>query len=451
LLASLLASSLASALLVASPALRAQDAEALLKEGRALMKEGKLTEACPKLEESQKLSPRAATLIEVAACHEKQGKIATAWSEYIDAEAEARKEGRKAQENDAKARSRKIEGRVPRVTVNVPAATAIAGLEVKIDGAVVEKADWGKSRPIDPGDHTITATAPGKKDWEDKVTIKVAEKKTVSVPALVDGTPGGSSAAQAKPPEKPAGTATTTVTPDPKETKDEPPKEPEKPAESYRKAGRWVVEVGVAGGALLGVIQRSSLPGLSGYDYTYTVAEGVFVDLCGDDKCYGQFDPAIGGYVGGQAFFGYAVSERLQFGGRVFGAPRIGGGFVILGGPSLSYKLDAPLWIGGTIVVGGVQQSANVTGIKGEVPSEAEQYNQGQSEVDVPPRSNTPDVAQAGSLSFGLAVELSYVIVDRPRTNWTSGALVVSAWPTFVKGLEGFAVAVPLGLSYKFY
>ena len=122
----------ASAVFASASAARADEAETLVKDGKALMKAGKLDEACPKLEESQKLSPRAATLIEVAACHEKQGKIATAWSEYIDAEADARKEGRKPLEKDAQARSVKIEAKIPRVTINVP--SPIDGMEIKIDG-----------------------------------------------------------------------------------------------------------------------------------------------------------------------------------------------------------------------------------------------------------------------------------------------------------------------------
>lgn len=413
------------------------------------MKGGKTDEACEKFAESQKAAPRAGTLLELASCHEKQGKIATAWSEYIDAEADARKEGNKPVEKDAQGRSRKIEIKVPRVTVTVPVAVSVQGLEVKIDGVLIDRGDWGKPRPIDPGDHKITATAPNKKDGEQAFSIKVAEKKSVAIAALVDGAPS----TPTPPPttDKPKPDAVETK---PDETQ-KPPPEPEKPQESWRKAKRWVWSASAQGGFLLGEIPRSSLPGLSTYDYEYFVSRSgelsKLVAKC-DDNCYGIFHWEVGGYAGGQAFFGYAMSDTLQLGARVFGAYRFGGGFVILGGPSLSMRLaDQPLWIGGTLVVGGVQQNARVLGIKGAVPEESQALNNNQDEVDVPPKINTPPEAQSGTFSFGLSLEVSYTLLDHPATSWMSGALEVSAWPTFVKGLEGFAVAVPVGIGYRFY
>jgi len=169
----------------------ADEAEALLKDGKKLMGAGKLAEACPKLEESQKLDPKSSTLLEVAICHEKQGKIATAWSEFIDAEGQARKDGRSKLEGDARQRGRKLEPKLPRITVSVAKDAAVEGLDVKIDGASIDKGDWGKSRPLDPGEHKLSASAPGRKAWEQTVTIKVAEKKAVSVPALAEDKGGG--------------------------------------------------------------------------------------------------------------------------------------------------------------------------------------------------------------------------------------------------------------------
>src|SRR5262245_57161497 len=69
-------------------------AAALFEEGRALFKEERFAEACPKLEESQRLSPSGGTLLNVAACHERLGKVATAWVEFQQALTAARVDGK---------------------------------------------------------------------------------------------------------------------------------------------------------------------------------------------------------------------------------------------------------------------------------------------------------------------------------------------------------------------
>ena len=69
---------------------------------------------------------------------------------------------------------------------------------------------------------------------------------------------------------------------------------------------------------LLGELPSSSLPGLSTYDYEYYVSDAgelsKLVVTCGEENCHGVFHWELGGYAGGQAFFGYALSETLQIG-----------------------------------------------------------------------------------------------------------------------------------------
>ena len=96
-----------TALLVASAAEAAPPATgpapALAREAKQLMAAGKYAQACPKFAESQRLSPSASTLIDLASCHDKQGKPATAYGELTTAIDQARAASNKADERRANA------------------------------------------------------------------------------------------------------------------------------------------------------------------------------------------------------------------------------------------------------------------------------------------------------------------------------------------------------------
>src|SRR5215471_19286696 len=64
-------------------------AEALFRHGRELLDAGKVSEACEKFAASQRADPALGTLLNLAACHEREGRTATAWSEFTDAYAQA--------------------------------------------------------------------------------------------------------------------------------------------------------------------------------------------------------------------------------------------------------------------------------------------------------------------------------------------------------------------------
>ncbi|WP_437299950.1 hypothetical protein [Sorangium sp. So ce426] len=499
--------------LAVSPGVAFAQAEALLDEGKSLMKKGKVAEACPKIEESYRLSPRSATLLALAMCHEKQGKIATAWSEYIDLGAAARKEGNKRLEADAKARGAKLELSLPRLTLSVPRAAAVEGLEVTLDGAPVDGALWGQARPIDPGQHKVSASAPGRKPWEKSVTIKRGERKTVAVPALAKdasaaaqpapaaeapapaaaapekGSAGSAGDGAAEPgkgaagpgkgaagpgkgaagagrgaaaPEKgaagpgkgAAGPGKAAAGPETDAPPAAPPaaEEPEPSAgSSPRHTGSFVIQAGVAGGALIGLMDAGSFGDLSAYSYSYNIPEGELIAPCDDEVCHASFDPAIGPFAGGEAFIGVALSEDLHLGARVLGGYRFGGGYLAVGGPSVSMRLGR-LWLGLSGLVGPVGQQAKVTGIKGEIPSEVVHLNYGRSEVAVNAREGSlPESALVETLAFGGSVDVSLVLADLPSAGWTSGALLLSVSPTVMKGLDGWVFAAPASLGYRFY
>ena len=87
-------------------------AQALFDQGRNLMKDGKFDEACPKLEESQRLDPAIGTQFNLASCYEKAGKTASAWTLYLEVAAETRKLGQSQREEVARSRAKVLEAQL---------------------------------------------------------------------------------------------------------------------------------------------------------------------------------------------------------------------------------------------------------------------------------------------------------------------------------------------------
>jgi hypothetical protein len=157
-------------------------AEALFEEGRALMNQQHYDEACKKLEGSQKLDPGAGTLLNLAACYEKNGQIASAWVTYKDAAAASA--GRHQDWVDqANSKAAELEPKLSHLTIVAP--QNLAGLEIRRDGAVVPTPSIGAAIPIDAGAHTIEAHAQGYKPFTTKITIGASQdSQTVTVPTL---------------------------------------------------------------------------------------------------------------------------------------------------------------------------------------------------------------------------------------------------------------------------
>jgi len=160
-------------------------AQGLFDEAKALMAAGKASEACPKLEESQRLDPGGGTLLNLALCYEKIGRIASAWSRNLDAAAAAKASGNTARENAARKRAAALAARVSKLALNVPDEAKVPGLELTRDGEPVGTAQWSVPIPADPGEHTIVASAPGFKEWRGVATIKGEGTRTsIDVPRL---------------------------------------------------------------------------------------------------------------------------------------------------------------------------------------------------------------------------------------------------------------------------
>ncbi|APR85360.1 Hypothetical protein A7982_10709 [Minicystis rosea] len=176
-------------------------AQAAFDEGMELMKRHKLAEACPKLEESQRLDPGMGTAFRLAECYEGLGRLARAWDLYRAVATEAKAKNNRQRETYAKKRVEALEPKLGRMTVVVSSAIAdTPGLTVTRDGEPVTRASWGASTHVDPGEHTLRATAPGRKPWETRTAaIAPGTSLDVVIPALED-----ERASAAPPPSPPA-------------------------------------------------------------------------------------------------------------------------------------------------------------------------------------------------------------------------------------------------------
>lgn len=159
-------------------------AESLFREGRALMEQGRTAEACRKLEESQRLDPALGTLLNLAVCHEEEGKIATAWAEFNEAMVQARREGRQDRFDLAAERVAALEPKLPRLAISVPQDNRVSGLEITRNGTPLGSGAWNTALPIDPGEVVIEARAPSYRPYKTTISIALKESKSVEIPAL---------------------------------------------------------------------------------------------------------------------------------------------------------------------------------------------------------------------------------------------------------------------------
>jgi hypothetical protein len=157
-------------------------AEALFREGRRLLEEGNYDAACPKLAESHAQDPASGTLINLALCYEKQGKLASAWAQYQLAATLARKDGRPDRVEAAGKQLSRLEPAVPRVVVH--ALRLVPGITASFGDVRIGTAAFGSAIPIDPGTYEVVVSAPGRSDYHTSVTIAEGETRTLEIPDL---------------------------------------------------------------------------------------------------------------------------------------------------------------------------------------------------------------------------------------------------------------------------
>ena len=158
-------------------------AEALFRQGRDLMGERRYEEACPKFAESQRLDPGGGTLLNLAVCHESQGKLASAWAEFQEALAQAKEDGRRDRVALAEEHIAALEPQLARLTVIVTDTTP-PGFVVTVNGTRLGSAAWGSKMPVDAGTIRVEARAPDRAIFVKSVEIRDGDSLSIKIPKL---------------------------------------------------------------------------------------------------------------------------------------------------------------------------------------------------------------------------------------------------------------------------
>jgi serine/threonine-protein kinase len=280
-------------------------AEALFDEGLRAMKEGRFTEACPKLENSQRIDPGVGTLLYLGECYEKLGRTASAWATFREAASEAEASGQIKRAKAARDRIAKLEPQLAYLTIEVAEATRdMPGLRLRRDGTDTGLGIIGAAVPADPGTTKIDVTATDHESFSVTVRVQPSAHQTVLIPTLAPAPQGprpvAAAAVVAAPPPAPPPAASAT-----------PP--PPAPAADDNPGGtQRVIGLILAGGGLVGV-------GLG----TYFGLSAIAKEERADEKCSPTLCQEAADFENSDAAQSAATASTVSF--------AIGGGLIAAG------------------------------------------------------------------------------------------------------------------------
>ncbi|HEU4410385.1 MAG TPA: hypothetical protein VFS43_34340 [Polyangiaceae bacterium] len=200
-----------------------QAARALFEEGTRDEQAGRWGEALAKFQRVLKIKETASGRFHAAYCEEKLGRLASAYADYKRALELARSTqgpDRKLIVEQSAESIRGLEARVPEVSLRLP--KGVEGARVSVDDVEVPAERAAGPLPLDPGPHTLSVSAPGRKPFGLNVLLKERDRPTVVVnleplaapPAPAPAGPAAPPAATAAgPAEAPAGSGGASIAP----------------------------------------------------------------------------------------------------------------------------------------------------------------------------------------------------------------------------------------------
>jgi hypothetical protein len=163
-------------------------ADALFREAQSLVQKGQVSEGCAKFVESQRLDPANGTLLNMAVCHDKEGKFATAYREFqellqnIGSSKTADDRERTRLAND---RLKALDKKITRLSFDVSEIPREA--VITLDAERVN--DPSAPILIDPGSHTVDVSALQKKPLKKPFEVKEPGPMTLKLEPLADDLP----------------------------------------------------------------------------------------------------------------------------------------------------------------------------------------------------------------------------------------------------------------------
>jgi hypothetical protein len=151
-------------------------------KAQELKKRGKLAEACKHWQEVERLDPKLPTLMELAECTERLGKLVAAQAYWSLARDRAKRDEKPQSKARAEERLAAVQKRVAHLTLQ-PADSISPTAQVLLDDTPLEPASLGNARPIDPGEHVVVVKLAGHDDAKHAVKLAPGDHQTLPISA----------------------------------------------------------------------------------------------------------------------------------------------------------------------------------------------------------------------------------------------------------------------------
>ncbi len=163
----------------------ANQADALFVAGKVKLAEKDYEQACQLFSESFRIEAATGTLLALAICQERAGKLASAFASYNEVVQRSNKEQRPDRAKAASEKAAALQPRLSGLRVVLGSAAGAAGLVVRIDGEPVDAAKLKSTIPMDGGYHAVEVSAPALRTWTETVTLaESGDEKILTAPAL---------------------------------------------------------------------------------------------------------------------------------------------------------------------------------------------------------------------------------------------------------------------------